>query len=72
MATRPTYTQSQLKALVKDGVAKDITMENKRRAGVHVIGVSYGIYGANGLLLKGGNGKLYAVIGRGNALFLYL
>lgn len=68
------YTQKQLKELVKNGAAVDVT--NAR--GVEAIGEAYrqigyarGVYGCNGMLLQGESGKLYAVTARTTAIYIF-
>lgn len=74
------YTQKQLKELVKNGIAKDITnagcedYEKIRdiEGNLITIGYSHGIYGTNGLLIKGYKTKtLYAITARSTALFIF-
>ena len=69
------YTQKELKSLVKNGVAVDVTNAQKRDVIPECysqVGYASGVYGCNGLLLKGDKtGNLYAVIGRTTALFLF-
>ena len=73
-------TQKELRALVKNGQAVDIT-----RAGIKehdalrekegyfsTIAHAAGVYGCNGLLLKGSNtGTLYAITARTTAIYLF-
>ena len=74
------YTQRQLKAMVKDGIAQDVTKAtNETRKQIEEaegyytqVGFSSGIYGCNGILLKGAKtGKLYAVTDRTTAVFIF-
>ena len=74
------YTQKQLKELVKNGLAEDVTYadNNKRREieeaeGYYTqVGYSSGVYGCNGMLLKGNKtGKLYAVTSRSTAIYIF-
>jgi hypothetical protein len=70
------YTQKQLKALVKNGIAVDVTNATNRAEAVpedyKKIGYSLGVYGKNGLLLQGcESGKLYAVTARTSAVFMF-
>ena len=74
------YTQKQLKALVKDGVATDITYgTNDTRNEIEAvegwltqIGYAAGIYGCSGILFKGHNtGKLYAITTRSQAIYIF-
>ena len=74
------YTQKQLKALVKDGVAIDITNgTNDTRDEIEAIegwldqiGYAVSIYGCGGMLFKGHNtGKLYAITTRSQAIFVF-
>ena len=70
------YTQKQLKALVREGVAIDITDgTNDTRDEIEAIegwlaqiGYAVSIYGFGGMLFKGHNtGKLYAITTRSHA-----
>lgn len=74
------YTQRQLKNLVAMGAAEDITngsnetrRELEQKEGFYTqIGYSAGVYGLNGMLLKGHNtGKLYAITARTSAIFIF-
>lgn len=78
---RTRYTQKELKALVRDGIAVDITNgDNETRRKIEAeeeyytqIGYSAGIYGCNGALLQGHKtGKLYAITARTSALFVFV
>lgn len=75
------YKQREIKGFVAMGHAIDITnhdgymqeqletLEGK----LDCIGYSHGVYGVNGLLLRGRNsGKLYAITTRSSSIFLYL
>ena len=53
------YSCKQLKSLVASGVAKDVTYANERSdipESYTQIGYAAGIYGCNGMLLKGESG----------------
>jgi hypothetical protein len=69
------YTQKQLKDLVKNGVAVDITNTSDRGAipeAYRQIGYACGVYGYNGMLLQGcESGKLYAVTSRTTAIYIF-
>lgn len=74
------YTQKQLKELVKNGIAKDITYADNEEyekirdieGNLITIGYSHGVYGTNGLLIKGyATGTLYAITARSTALFIF-
>ena len=74
------YTQRQLKEMVKDGLAEDITYGNndtrrqiEETEGYYTqVGYSSGVYGCNGKLLKGNKtGKLYAITSRTTAVFVF-
>ena len=74
------YTQRQLKAMVKEGIAEDITYGNndtrreiEEKEGYYTqVGYSSGTYGCNGMLLKGNKtGKLYAITTRTTAVFVF-
>lgn len=73
--------QRAIKELVAHGNAIDITNHNIAKqkqletleGKLDCIAYSHGVYGVNGLLLKGRNtGNLYAVTTRSTAIFLYL
>lgn len=68
------YTQKELKSYVKMGLAVDITTAHSPDAipeRYDKIGYSHGVNGANGLLLRGESGKLYAITNRTTALFIF-
>lgn len=69
------YTIKQLKSLVSNGVAKDVTYSSKKSdipENYTQIGYAAGLYGCNGMLLRGcTSGKLYAVTGRTTAIYIF-
>ena len=68
------YTIKQLKSLVNNGVAKDVTRSSKKSdipENYTQIGYAAGLYGCNGMLLKGESGQLYAVTGRTTAIYIF-
>ena len=69
-------TQKNLKYLVSIGAAKCANdMDCTTCPPLHPIerlAISYGINGANGLLFRGADSKLYAVTARNSALFYFL
>lgn len=74
------YTQKQLRNLVSNGVAEDITYgTNETRKRIEAvegyysqIGYAESIYGCGGMLLKGHKtGKLYAITGRTQAIYIF-
>lgn len=74
------YTQKQLKAMVANGIAEDITNAidttrkeiMEREEYYNQVGYSSGVYGCNGMLLKGHKtGTLYAITGRTTAIYLF-
>ena len=68
------YTVKQLKSLVSNGVAKDVTYSSKKTdipERYTQIGYACGLYGCNGMLLKGESGQLYAVTGRTTAIYIF-
>lgn len=73
MATKK-ITQSTIKRLVKEKAVHDIDKMTNRPAkrDLTLIGISYGVYGMNGALFLGKNGKMYAIIGRSSSLFEYV
>lgn len=67
-------TQKELKRLVKVGAAKDITESSSRAAipeDYRQVGYSSGVYGCNGMLLRGDSGQLYAVCARTSAIYIF-
>lgn len=67
-------TQKELKRLVRNGVAKDVTNSGSRKdipEGYRQIGYSCGVYGCNGMLLQGESGQLYAVCARTQAIYIF-
>lgn len=74
------YTQKQLRAMVRDGIAEDITHGDNdtrddilRREGIlDHIGYASGVYGCSGALFRGReSGKLYAITARTTAVFVF-
>ena len=69
------YTIKQLKSLVNSGAAVDVTNAHKRTEIPECytqIGYAAGLYGCNGMLLRGcTSGKLYAVTGRTTAIYIF-
>ena len=68
------YTQKQLKSLVNNGIAIDVTYANERKVipeSYSQLGYSCGVYGCNGMLLKGASGQLYAVTSRTTAVYIF-
>ena len=74
------YTQKQLKAMVKDGIAIDVSnADNEKRREIEKeegfyrqIGYASGLYGCAGMLLQGNKTKqLYAVTGRTQAIYIF-
>ena len=68
------YTIKQLKSLANSGAAIDVTNSISRSDIPEYytqVGYASGMYGCNGMLLKGCNtGKLYAVTGRTTAIYI--
>ena len=69
------YTLKQLKQIASSSTAVDITNASSYDAipePYQKIGYSQGLYGLNGLLLKGTEtSKLYVVAGRSTAIFVF-
>ena len=74
------YTQKQLKEMVKEGIAEDITYGNnstrnyieEKEGFYRQIGYASGLYGCAGMLLKGEKtGTLYAITGRTQAIYIF-
>lgn len=66
-----TMKLKEIKRLVINGHAKDITHDSNEYSDLKVIGVSVGVYGRNGLLLEDDNGELYAITKRTSNIFRY-
>lgn len=69
------YTQKQLREMVSDGIAVDVT-----RASDHTVipeqyrkvGYAEGVYGCSGMLMVGiTTGRLYAVTTRSSAVYIF-
>ncbi len=68
------YTQRQLKNLVAMGAAIDVPYANDTKdipEPYIQIGYSCGMYGCNGMLLRGHSGQLYAVTSRTTAVWIF-
>lgn len=74
------YTQKELKQLVRNGYAIDVTECNNLEEAQQTYGESYflkigysaSVYGLSGLLMRGAtSGKLYAVTARTMATFIF-
>ena len=74
------YTQKQLKAMVNDGIAIDVSnADNAKREAIEKeegyyrqIGYAAGLYGCAGMLLQGNKTKqLYAVTSRTQAIYIF-
>ena len=68
------FTQKQLRSLVATGAATDVTNATDRNEipeNYRQVGYSAGVYGCNGMLLKGDSGRLYAVTQRTNAIYIF-
>ena len=68
------YTNKQLKNLVSEGIAIDVTHSSSKSdipERYTQVGYACGLYGCNGMLLKGESGKLYAVTGRTTAIYIF-
>ena len=68
------FTVKQLKSLVSDGIAIDVTHSSKKSdipESYAQVGYASGLYGCNGMLLKGESGQLYAVTSRTTAIYIF-
>ena len=68
------YTQKELRRLVNNGTAIDLTKShNILDIGERYeqVGYSKGIYGCNGKLLEGESGQLYAITTAASALYIF-
>ena len=69
------YTQKQLKSMVADGMAIDVTYAGDCSAipeDYRKVGYSQGVYGTNGLLMVGlKTGKMYVVATRSTSIYVF-
>ena len=68
------YTQKALREMAKNGQAIDLTHFHEYDAlpkPYEQIGYSSGIYGCNGKLLKGADGRLYVITTATSALYMF-
>ena len=74
------YTQKELKNMVALGMAEDVTRANdedyekiiKKEGYLSQVGYSSGVYGCNGMLLRGREtGGYYAVTSRTSDIYLF-
>lgn len=74
------YTQKQLREMVRNGIAIDITNANletrkeieSQEKWLTQVGYANGIYGCNGMLFKGHKtSKLYAITSRTQAIYIF-
>lgn len=74
------YTQKELKNMVALGMAEDVTRANdedyekiiKKEGYLSQVGYSSGVYGCNGMILRGREtGGYYAVTSRTSAIYLF-
>lgn len=67
-------SQKVIKQMVKDGAAVEIKnlAKKPKPSDLKRIGFSKGVYGINGALFLGKNGKMYAITSRSSLLFAYL
>lgn len=68
-------TLKEIKNLVKNGIAVDITnLSNEECKKIDIeerLYISYGIYGMNGGVFRGKDGNIYAIISRSSNLFYF-
>ena len=70
--------QKELKDMVRYGEAEDITTisdaeaKELRKKGIELVGVSRGVYGMNGALLRDNEGKKYVITARSSNLFYFV
>ncbi len=74
-----TLKQAELKKMAKYGEAEDITSlsdaeaKELKKSGVELVGISRGVYGMNGALMRGtADGKLYVITSRNSNLFYFV
>ena len=69
------YTQKQLKQMVENGLAIDVTRATNRNEipeSYEKVGCSMGVNGLNGALLQGNEtGKYYAITKRSTSLLMF-
>ncbi len=72
-------TQKELKRMAADGEAIDITTEGNsayarelKNKGISVVGISRGVYGMNGALLRDNDGNQYVITARNTTLFYFV
>ena len=68
------YTQKQLRSLVANNAAIDVTNAHERNIiteNYTQIGYCSSLYGCSGLLLRGDSGQLYAVTSRTTAIYIF-
>ena len=74
------YTQKQLREMVANGIAIDVSKGNhdtrteilSKETYLEQVGYASGLYGCSGKLLKGNKtGQLYAVIGHVSAIYVF-
>ena len=65
-------TQKNIKKMIQAGLAKEVTTSAEIAERFDRVAYSAGIYGANGLILRGASGQYYAISSRCSALFYYL
>lgn len=70
--------QKELKDMARYGEAEDITTisdaeaKELRKKGIELVGVSRGVYGMNGALLRDNEGKKYVITARSSNLFYFV
>ena len=76
---RRSVTQRELKRMAADGDAIDITAEGDsayarelQKKDLHVAGISRGIHGMNGALLRDNDGNQYVITARNTTLFYFV
>lgn len=65
-------TQKTIKNMIQAGIARRVTECAQIAENYNCLAYSVGIYGINGLILRGESGQLYAIPSRCTALFFYL
>ena len=65
-------TQKNIKKMIRAGQAKEITTSAEISERFDRVAYSRGIYGVNGLVMRGESGQYYAIPLRCSALFYYL
>ena len=73
-----TLKQKELKDMARYGEAEDITTisdaeaKELKKKGIETVGISRGVYGMNGALLRDNEGNKYVITARSSNLFYFV